>query len=495
MKTNIKRIFILLVIACAIAGLVLFLRWCHPVNKGQEAEHKECDKLVVAYSGSIGGTKDLQLVQDELNKITRKKLGIEVELKVLNNFKNTINLMLSGKEQLDIMTIDNQMYMEAYINENLWELDELLDQYGTGIKEALGMENINACRIKGKLYGLPNNRDFAAGWDAYMLRKDILDQYNIKKEDIKSIEDLEKVFDLILEKEPDVTPIASSGSMFANFALADGINSFPAGGHLNYGQDEEIVNIFETEEYMENLKRVRKWYLKGYMGDRILEDTQSMRDKIREGTVFSYPQKGKPGIERQESMSYGKELVIVQFGENAISYNSLAAVPWVITKNTISKEKSMQLLNLMYTDADIMNLLSYGVENIHYVKTEDGHIKLPSGAASNVFIKGSWKMPNQFITYVWEGNPLDLWERMEEYNNTALRSCEIGFNFDVSQVSTEYITLEKIYNKYKPILESGLVDPEEGLQEMMNELNANGLQEVIAEKRRQFEEWQKEYKK
>lgn len=67
MKTNMKKLFILLVIACAMAGLMLFLRWCHPVNKGQQAEHKEYDRLVVAYSGSIGGTKDLQLVQDELN--------------------------------------------------------------------------------------------------------------------------------------------------------------------------------------------------------------------------------------------------------------------------------------------------------------------------------------------------------------------------------------------------------------------------------------------
>lgn len=493
MRTHMRKL-ILVAAACAIAGLALFIKCCQPVNGDQQAEQKLYDKLVVAYSGSIGGTKDLLLVQEELNKITRKKLGIEVELKVLDNFKNTINLMLSGKEQLDIMTIDNQMYMEAYINQNLWELDDLLDQYGEGIKEVMGMEMINACRIQGKLYGLPNNRDYAAGWDAYMLRKDILDKYNIKQEDIKSIEDLEKIFDLILEKEPGITPIASSGSMFGNFALADGINSFPAGGHLNYGQDEEIVNIFETDEYMENLKRVRKWYLKGYMGDRILEDIQSLKDKMREGTVFSYPQKGRPGIELQESMFYGKELVIVQFGENAISYNSLAALPWVITKNTISKVKSMQLLNLMYTDADVMNLLSYGVENIHYVKMLDGHIKLPPGAASNVFIKESRMMPNQFITYVWEGNPLDLWERIDEYNKSALRSCEIGFNFDVSKVSTEYITLEEIYNKYKPILEGGLVDPIEGLQEMMSELNVNGLQEVIAEKRRQFENWKKEYK-
>lgn len=58
------------------------------------------------------------------------------------------------------------------------------------------------------LYGLPNNRDFAAGWDSYALRKDILNKYNIKASDIKNIKDLEKVFDLVLEKENGVVPLA-----------------------------------------------------------------------------------------------------------------------------------------------------------------------------------------------------------------------------------------------------------------------------------------------
>ena len=33
------------------------------------------------------------------------------------------------------------------------------------------------------------------------------------------------------------------------FSLADGINSLVSGGHENYGQEDEVVDIFETEEY------------------------------------------------------------------------------------------------------------------------------------------------------------------------------------------------------------------------------------------------------
>ena len=137
-----------------------------------------------------------------------------------------------------------------------------------------------------------------------------------------------------------------------------------------------------------------------------------------------------------------------------------------------------------------MNLLSYGIEGIDYVKTEDGFITLPEGKDSNPYYGNAWRLPNQFITYVWEGNPPDLWEEMRRWNENALKSCEIGFNFNIFPVSKQYLELEEIYNAYKPILESGMVNPEQGLSQMLSEMKEHGLDEVIAEKKKQFEIWQ-----
>ena len=58
---------------------------------------------------------------------------------------------------------------------------------------------------------------------------------------------------------------------------------------------------------------------------------------IRNGTAFAMAVKNKPGIKMQETLKCGRELEIVQFGETAISYNSMAAYPWMITKNTVSE--------------------------------------------------------------------------------------------------------------------------------------------------------------
>ena len=45
-------------------------------------------------------------------------------------------------------------------------------------------------------------------------------------------------------------------------------------------------------------------------------------------------------------------------------------------------QKAMQLLDLLYTDADLINLLSYGIENIHYVIQPDGTISYPDGVTA-----------------------------------------------------------------------------------------------------------------
>ena len=107
---------------------------------------------------------------------------------------------------------------------------------------------------------------------------------------------------------------------------------------------------------------------------------------------------------------------------------------------------------------------------MHYRKTEDGHFTYVDEEKRNPFINNAWKVPNQFITGVWEGNPLTLWEDMRKFNEEAIQSCEIGFNFDISPVMTEYFALSDIYSKYKNVLENGLVNPEEGLEAMLAEM-------------------------
>ena len=149
----------------------------------------------------------------------------------------------------------------------------------------------------------------------------------------------------------------------------------------------------------------------------------------------------------------------------------------------------MKLLNLFYTDSDIMNLLCYGVEGIHYKKLPDGHITFADEKNRNPFLNHAWSKPNQFISAVWEGTPLDVWEELRRFNETAIQACDVGFNFDISEVETEYAVVAEIYDTYKVLLENGMVNPEEGLTKMLREMREAGIEDILTVERQQFAHW------
>ena len=101
----------------------------------------------------------------------------------------------------------------------------------------------------------------------------------------------------------------------------------------------------------------------------------------------------------------------------------------------------------------------------------------------------NWQMPNQFIARIWEGDSLDLWERMQAYNDGALASKAMGFVFDNSNVAAEYTALTNVYNEYQAQLELGFVDPDEVIPKMTERLKDAGLDDYIAEKQAQLNAW------
>ena len=60
-----------------------------------------------------------------------------------------------------------------------------------------------------------------------------------------------------------------------------------------------------------------------------------------------------------------------------------------------------------------------------------------------------------------------------------------------SSVAAEYARVMDIYHDYRWILESGLDNPEEGGKKMMDEMKSSGLDLIIREEQKQFDNWRK----
>lgn len=466
-------------------------------SSSSTAKNEEPTKLVMSILTWGSAPADLLKVQDEINKIAKEKINAEVELQCIafGSYNQQMTLMLSGGEQLDLMAALSTTFSSAYSNNQLNELDDLISTHGQGIIDAVGWDYLNSGKVNGKLYGITTNRDLAVGHGGFLMRKDILDKYNIDPSTLKTIDDIEKVFETVKQNEPNLTIVApgSVGSSFWPYLnIFDNLGT-GFGVLENYGQNNlKVVNEFETDYYKEYLKRMRSWYQKGYISKDVTTRTEASSSLVKAGTLFAYTANNKPGQEQENTNSCGTPMVMVQTLETSTATSIPQILQWTIPRNSKSPEKAMQFLNLMYTDPDIVNLLSYGIEGVHYVKTDDGFIDFPEGVTtenSGFNLNMNWMMGNEFIGHIWKGNSKTLWEDTKKFNETAIKSKAMGFVFDNANVQTEISAVQNVYDEYRLSLECGVVDPDKTLPQMLEKLKAAGLETIIAEKQKQLDAW------
>ncbi|MGO4698393.1 ABC transporter substrate-binding protein [Paenibacillus sp. 2TAB26] len=474
-------------------------------NDGKTAEGKSGNssgdlkpvELVMVFP--VGGEpKDLKLVQDEINKMTKAKINATVKLVPIGfgAWAQQKTLMMSGNEQVDLIVSGLGTYSQDVAKGQLLELDGYLADKGQGVTEALDSLDtafLNATRIDGKIYAVPSIRDLAADYGITM-RKDLVEKYNIDTAAIKSLDDLDAVFKTIKDNEPGMIPTVKYGTSILDIYVLSYFDNLGEGfGVLpGYDNDLKVVNMYETPEYAEMLNTVRRWNQAGYIAKDAATSTETQYNLVKSGKAFSFISHMKPGIETQESRSTGKEMVSVHFRPAATATYNITSIMWSIARNSKDPERAMMLLNMMYTDKDFINLLDYGIENKHYVKVSDNVIDYPQGVDatnSGYNLQMGWMFGNQSLSHIWNGDDPELWNQLAEFNRNAVKSKALGFTFNADAVKTEIAAVTNVQNQYKIALETGTVDPVSKLPEFNKQLKAAGIDKIIAEKQKQLDAW------
>lgn len=438
---------------------------------------------------------DMEMVQNQINDIAVPAINAKVTFLPVSfgTYQDQTNLMLSSGEKVDMLVVLSNQFNTFASKGQLTDMTELLPTFGADIVEQVGMDYLKAGQISGKQYALTTNRDLASN-AIFVMKKELVDKYNIDVESISSIEDVEKVLAIIKENEPDLVPLVpgSVGTSIAQRLFTyDGLGD-NIGVLTDFGQNLNVVNYAATEEYAQICNTMRDWYLKGY----ILEDATTTQEAgpalVKAGRAFAYIATGKPGLVEQESRLAAVEMVGAEIVQPKTSSTNIQGIQWAIPVQCENPEKTMAFLNLMYSNAEIANLLSWGVEGEHYVVTENNVIDYPEGVdATNTGygLNMGWMFGNQFITYTWAGDDPELWDKMKIFNTSAKKSLAIGFTYDSASVKNEVAACTNVQNQYKLGLECGVVDPAEVLPEYIKALEDAGIQVILDEKQAQLDAW------
>lgn len=437
---------------------------------------------------------DAEVIEAAVNEITEKEIGVHVNINFMpmSDYEVQIPLMLAGDEQVDLLVSDGGSIYQWVAKGYVADFTDAMEKYGKGIVDCLGQEWVKAGQFSGKQHFLPVYADMF-GCSGFNMRKDICEKYDIDVSTIKTFADLTPVFEKVHAGEPDMYMIVQDVARTAQPYLFEVDDLGDKLGVLFPVDDPEgttITNLYASDAYREYCELMRSWYVAGYVEPDILTETENGPTLIKNGKAFGEFYPWKPYVETQETQLCGYEMVVPQLNQPVTSTSLLTGTGWTIGRNCVDIDKTVQLYNLFYTNQDILNILAYGVEGIHYTLDEENKVVINEEAGYNLGM--GWLMFDNTSQLIQAGNPSDIYDLYRKMNKEAATSTAMGFHWDFDKVKTEVAACLAIVDQYDFALETGAVDPDVVLPEFLEALNSAGIEKIIEAKQAQFDAWRSE---
>ncbi|MDL2302163.1 DUF3502 domain-containing protein [Lachnospiraceae bacterium OttesenSCG-928-D06] len=457
-----------------------------------------------------------QAVQDAMNEKLIKELHIEVELLPLQyaEYDSTIQLMMSGGDALDVMSIYYTNAASWISMGGVYNMNEFMDtKEGKAIIDAIGEENAFVGNMNGVLYGFPASKE-SVELGGLCMRADICDELGIAEEyGLERNKDeydgtfydwsvAEEIFAKVKEAYPEMIPMyLSQTADMKRFSFYDElVDGF---GVLDWEADHDsvtVVNKYETESYKKAVTTLARWYDKGYIYKDAQIDTQGTSVMMKAGNTFSYTSAIKPGFLVEAEASNGTACYAMYFGnykEGGITTTNVSFFNTGIASNSEDPEMAFKFISALYSDAELMNLWQNGIEGEHYQVLSDGTAYFVDGEDSANYAyhqNTGWYMGNQFISYVWNdgSKDADYWKKLSAHNDWAYPSAAFGFMWDSTDYATEITALKNALETYRAAIETGSVgeaNVESTLEQLNTALKAAGLETVMTAKQEQLDAW------
>ena len=477
--------------ALCILGILFFIQENSKASGSASSKAEQFPVLKVLFCDEGRDMSDAPLVNEAINQYLEPELGIHVDIEYLpsSNYPRIVSQKFLAGETIDLLYCQNLNQVRYQAQEGwLEKLDSLADSCGDSFRQLFSEEYLRHVRVNGSLYALPSYRDQGYTYGIEYNRS-IADECGIDMTQITAFDDLTPVFEKIHDMKPDIIPFVSDTVAFSGpwDILGDEL------GVLMNLSDSTVSNLYETPEFSSFSHLMYSWNQAGYVWD-TLTYSSTTTAYLASGNIFCSFIKGKPDISSQESRITGMDLGYIPLVPAQATSEVFLRGFTAISSSSRHKEKAMQLIDRMYSDPVLANLIVYGIEGIHYEFTDETHtsIRFPKGMTvrdSHYAKLITWQYCNQSLTIPWEGNPPDIWEQVRSFNETAARSIAYGFQFDNTPVAEKMAACQNLRNLYRNGLLYGHLDPDVYIPVFLSKLREAGLEDIILEKQRQLDRW------
>jgi len=477
-----------------------------------EAEMPAEVAMLDYYIVGAADTPERGAVEEAINAYIEPIIGANVTFHIIPwaDWAAKAVTAIEAGEKIDIFfTADWYYYMQLVSEGLLTPLNDdngpngnLLELYGQGILDTLNPAFITGSQVDGVSYAIPTNKELSVPW-GFVYNATLADEIGFTDADAAaatSMADLEPWIAKAKEAYPDMYPYLTDGTMgympwIHAFAtnLSDYVVNQSALPDANGVVDETILVPFETDYMADYLATVRNWYDKGYINPEAGLTTFETSQYLNAGDFFIEPMplkgnnikaqelviaSGNPDLKLKEI--YGMPKVI----NTSDAGGSMLAIP-TSSPNPVA---AMKLIDLMHTDAKLINMMLYGVEGTNWELQSDGRVNILDDAWLSAH-PGAWVWGDITIQYVTNQEDPDKNQLLIDYAADAFPEPSLGFRFRPEPVAAEITALNAVVDGSQRALMTGYIDPTTELPNFIQAMKDAGLDTVLAEVQKQYTEW------
>lgn len=459
-----------------------------------EEDPSEVNWFMWAVGASAPSQESLDRIEEKINEITLKEINVQVNLTIMEmgSYLTQMPMQITAGDKIDLITTfpaGSGSFNTMAASGQLLPLDDFISDYCQDMKALVPENFFDATTVNGSIYAAPVYTDYTN--DLYFVcKKEIFDETGFKEEDIQSYEDLTPLFEKVKELHPEMK-ILSSGAQAVTGSVGvtlnnekyDALTDIAAVFYDKESEQTKVVNLFETDEYKKEAQIYRDWYNAGYIDqDILMRETDPSDDE----TVFGGFIQGNASRTQGKLSISGIELTSMKMAEGPVTTSSMAIMTMAIPVNATEPEAAARLMNLTYTNADLKNLVNYGIEGEDYT-LEDGNVAVITENCTYA-PNTNGLFGNVFNSYLSESEALSGVTRDASGQADLEYSPLLGFSVDTNPISNEVAQLSSVMEEYGKQVKCGIAD-EETYNEMIEKMYACGLENYLAEIQIQLDEW------
>lgn len=462
------------------------------------------------------GPTDEAMVEEAINAILLEKVNatVDFQFSTWTDWMQKYNLQLTSGEA-DLIYVANWTNYGTLANSGAFlELDELLPTYGPNLVSVIDESLFNQTKIAGSIYAVPSN------WPEYTsngikFREDLRVKYNLPVPD--SLENLEAYLLGIKQNEPTqqllgVTTQESTGLTVAfdaawalnlKYAWVNA-NGLPYGLAADYNTPSTVYDYWKSPDFVEDMKLMKKWADLGFWSRSALSDPNN-DEAFDTGLIVAQVSGMNPNKHISSVTKFAQEKPDWQSGYYAYGETTGVLFPAAATQNATAvvrgsenPERAVMVLDLLYTDQELNNLVQAGIKGTHYDIDENGfYQKLSENFLYENF--NTWNLRNNDYKLKQESDVL-LSEMSAKYaeigDKNKYPNVNIYANFteNYEDYSVERSAVSDVMRQYLAPIQAGLVDDvEASIAEFLEKVDAAGLETCREAFKEQWAAYTEEY--